>query len=108
MLSRRVLLAAAAQLGVAGALVRLDVAEVFAQAAQDWGKGKLIRRSLRPPDYETPVSMLDSFITPNELFYVRSHLPVPPSLDAAMWTLKVDGEVTTPLTLTLDELRKLP
>ena len=38
----------------------------------------LIVRSERPFNAETPTSLLaDNFITPNELFYVRNHLPVP-------------------------------
>jgi DMSO/TMAO reductase YedYZ molybdopterin-dependent catalytic subunit len=72
------------------------------------GKEKLLVRSLRPPDYESPVALLDSWITPVEHFYVRSHLPVPPGLDGATWTLSIDGEVNAPVSLTLDELRKLP
>jgi DMSO/TMAO reductase YedYZ molybdopterin-dependent catalytic subunit len=51
---------------------------------------------------------MDSWITPIEHFYVRSHLPVPPTLDASAWTLQVDGEVNTPVTLSIEELRKLP
>jgi DMSO/TMAO reductase YedYZ molybdopterin-dependent catalytic subunit len=111
MISRRDLLAAAAQLSIIRPITKLgaeDRAIAQSAAAQSWGKDKLIRRSVRPPDYETPVSLLDSFITPVENFYVRSHLPVPPSLDAATWTLKIDGEVATPLTLSLAEIRKLP
>jgi len=111
MISRRDLLAATGQLSIIGTITRLGAEDrAFAQgaAAQNWGKDKLIRRSVRPPDYETPVSLLDSFITPVENFYVRSHLPVPPSLDAATWTLKIDGEVATPLSLSLAEIRKLP
>ena len=65
-------------------------------------------RSLRPPDYEAPVALLDSFITPVEHFYVRSHLPVPPGLDGATWTLAIDGEVNSPVSMSLDEIRKLP
>ena len=72
------------------------------------GKEKLLVRSLRPPDYESPVALLDSWITPIENFYVRSHLPVPPALDAAGWTLQIEGEVATPLMLSMDEIRKLP
>lgn len=72
------------------------------------GKEKLLVRSLRPPDYEAPVALLDSWVTPIEHFYVRSHLPVPTSLDAAGWTLQVEGEVATPLTLSLEELKRLP
>jgi DMSO/TMAO reductase YedYZ molybdopterin-dependent catalytic subunit len=72
------------------------------------GKDKLIVRSLRPPDYETPVALLDSWLTPVEHFYVRSHLPTPVNLDAASWTLQIEGEVTTPSTLAIDDLRRLP
>jgi len=68
----------------------------------------LMVRSLRPPDYETPVALLDSWLTPVEHFYVRSHMPTPPGLDAATWTLQIEGEVNTPITLNLDELRKMP
>jgi DMSO/TMAO reductase YedYZ molybdopterin-dependent catalytic subunit len=35
-------------------------------------------------------------------------MPVPPSLDPATWTLAIDGEVGGTVTMTLDELRKLP
>src|SRR5262247_589453 len=37
------------------------------------GKERLIVRSVRPEDLETPVSLLNTWITPNELFYVRHH-----------------------------------
>jgi sulfite oxidase len=106
MISRRDLLA---QLAMAGAAIRFAPADLFAQApaAQRYGKEKLIVRSLRPPDFETPVALLDSFITPNDLFYVRSHLPVP-QVDPSAWTLKIGGEVNSPISLTLDEIKKLP
>ena len=90
--------------------MKLAPAELFAQAqtaAQRFGKEKLIVRSMRPPDFETPVALLDSFITPNEVFYVRSHMPVP-QVDAATWALKIGGEVNSPISLTLDEIKKLP
>ncbi len=108
MISRRDLFA---QLAMAGAVARLAPQSLFAQApsaAQRYGKEKLLVRSLRPPDFETPVALLDSFITPNDLFYVRSHLPVPPQLDAATWALKIGGEVNSPLSLSIDEIKKLP
>jgi len=72
-----------------------------------YGKDKLIIRSIRPPDFETPVSLLNTFITPNEAFYVRSHIPIP-QIDAATWALKIGGEVNSPITLSLDEIKKLP
>ena len=46
-------------------------------------------------------------LTPVERFYVRSHLPVPATLDAAAWRLAVDGEVETPLSLSEADLRAL-
>jgi sulfite oxidase len=107
MISRRDLLS---HLAMAAAALRVAPAGLFAQApstAQRYGKDKLIVRSMRPPDFETPVALLDSFITPNDLFYVRSHLPVP-QVDAAAWALKIGGEVNSPMSLTLDEIRKLP
>ena len=92
------------------AAVRFAPADLFAQAqtaAQRFGKDKLIIRSMRPPDFEPPVALLDSFITPNNLFYVRSHMPVP-QIDPAGWMLKIGGEVNSPISLSLDELKKLP
>ena len=95
---------------MAGAVTRLAPESLFAQApsaAQRFGKEKLIVRSMRPPDFETPVALLDSFITPNDAFYVRSHLPVP-TVDAATFALKIGGEVDSPLSLSVDEIKKLP
>src|SRR5215218_6107693 len=69
---------------------------------------KLIVRSTRPPDFETPVALLDAWLTPNEHFYVRSHLPAPTGLDGAAWRLKLDGEVAAPAALSLEEIRRLP
>jgi DMSO/TMAO reductase YedYZ molybdopterin-dependent catalytic subunit len=111
-LTRRDLLAAAVQLaGAAAASQVLTDSRLLAQATRATvaaGKEKLLVRSLRPPDYETPVALLDAWITPVEHFYVRSHLPVPPALDAAAWTLQIEGEVATPAMLSLDEIRRMP
>ena len=110
--SRRDLLALAARAGALGVVTQaLPWTSLLAQGLKPTiapGKEKLLVRSLRPPDYESPVALLDSFLTPVEHFYVRSHLPVPPGLDGATWTLAIDGEVNTPLSMTLDELRKMP
>jgi DMSO/TMAO reductase YedYZ molybdopterin-dependent catalytic subunit len=111
-LSRRDLLAAAAHLGAGAVATRLGPGgRLFAQMPRPTvapGKEHLLVRSLRPPDYETPVALLDAWITPVENFYVRSHLPVPPSLDVEAWTLQVEGEVATPVTLSMDDIRKMP
>jgi DMSO/TMAO reductase YedYZ molybdopterin-dependent catalytic subunit len=62
---------------------------------------------MNPEDFETPAHLLTSWITPNDLFFVRSHFYTP-SLPGEGWKLRVDGEVNNPLTLTLDDLRRLP
>ena len=43
-------------------------------------------------DAETPLDALTTYLTPNDLFFVRHHWnPMYP--DARRWTLTVDGEV---------------
>jgi DMSO/TMAO reductase YedYZ molybdopterin-dependent catalytic subunit len=72
-------------------------------------KPNLIVRSDGPVDLETPLSTLDkAWLTPIENHYVRCHLPTPKIDDAAAkaWTLAIDGEVNTPLKLTLDDLKR--
>lgn len=63
--------------------------------------------SRRPEDLEMPLSGFGDYLTPIEHFFVRTHVYVPP-VDLSDWRLSVDGEVATPLTLTMDELKKLP
>ena len=58
-------------------------------------------------DAETPLDLLTSYITPNDLFFVRSHW-IPARVDPDAWTLTVDGAVSKPLRLTLADLEKLP
>ena len=106
-LSRRELMALAAQLGTGAAAAALSPADLAAQALP--GKdARLVARSVRPPDYETPVALLDNFLTPNDVFYVRCHMPVPAQLDEAAWKLAVGGEVGSPLTLSVAELKQMP
>ncbi len=71
------------------------------------GKEKLIIRSLRFYDLETPVNLLDSWITPVNLFFVRNHMSEPTEFDAETYRLKISGEVEHALELTLAELRKM-
>jgi DMSO/TMAO reductase YedYZ molybdopterin-dependent catalytic subunit len=107
--SRRQWLDLALRTSALGAVTHVTPVSVWAQAPRvAAGKEKLIVRSVRPPDYETPVALLDSWLTPVEHFYVRQHMPTPPGLDAATWSLQIDGEVDNPITLTLDDLRKMP
>lgn len=60
-----------------------------------------------PLNAETPLEMLTDYLTPNELFFVRSHW-IPRMPDAKTWRLVVDGDVRTPLKLSLADLRKMP
>lgn len=56
---------------------------------------------------ETPLDALITYITPNDLFFVRNHwIPMYPSLK--IWSLTVDGEVEKPLVLKLADLKAMP
>ena len=70
------------------------------------GKLPLIKRTYRPPNFETPLDYFKEALTPNQAFFVRYHLANIPAVNAAQWKLKVGGEaVQTPLELTLDDLK---
>ena len=74
--------------------------------------GPVLRRRLLqmngyPIDAETPLELLTSYLTPNDLFFVRHHWnPVFP--DPETWSLAIDGEVGSPLRLSLADLKRLP
>jgi DMSO/TMAO reductase YedYZ molybdopterin-dependent catalytic subunit len=71
------------------------------------GKVPLIKRSWRPPNYETPLSYFTSEITPNDAFFVRWHLAAIPQVSAATWTLKIGGDAaTTPYELNFEQLKR--
>src|SRR5262249_7788064 len=53
------------------------------------------------------LDLLTSYITPNDVFFVRSHY-LPTRVDRHTWTLTVDGAVSRPVRLTLADLQKLP
>jgi DMSO/TMAO reductase YedYZ molybdopterin-dependent catalytic subunit len=103
--SRRNFLIGTAQTGAAIAASQFFPTNAFAQDNAIKGKEKLIVRSLRPEDLETPVGLLNTYITPKELFYVRHHAYAP-TVNASDWKLTVDGEIANPFTLTLEELKK--
>jgi DMSO/TMAO reductase YedYZ molybdopterin-dependent catalytic subunit len=67
----------------------------------------LIIRQKEPKVLETPLDRVDSFLTPTELFHVRSHSPAP-KLKLASYRLHIDGAVRSPLSLTYKELRDMP
>jgi sulfite oxidase len=92
------------QLGAAATLLGASPPAV-AQAPIP-GKERLIVRSPRPINLETPLRELAAEVTPNELFFVRNNYDGP-VIDPGRYVLRVDGEVESPLTLTLDDLRRL-
>lgn len=60
----------------------------------------------RPLVAETPEHLLDDETTPTNKFFIRNNGQIPDeSRDAAGWRFKVDGEVNTPLELSLAELK---
>jgi DMSO/TMAO reductase YedYZ molybdopterin-dependent catalytic subunit len=71
------------------------------------GKVPLIKRSYRPPNFETPLDYFRDPITRNDAFFVRYHLSGIPEVDAKTWRLKVDGDAARkPFELDLAQLRK--
>src|SRR6266446_6713242 len=72
-------------------------------------KQLLIKLSYRPPNYETPIELLRTAITPNDAFFVRYHLSDIPEVNADTWRLSIGGEgANGEASLTFDELRRLP
>lgn len=101
-ISRRSIIAGAAALPFAYQAMQLGSQAVAASQSDE-----LIIREREPQNLESDFAALDSFITPNDKFYVRNHFPVP-QLDAKSWRLKIEGSVQKPLELSYDELIGLP
>jgi DMSO/TMAO reductase YedYZ molybdopterin-dependent catalytic subunit len=67
----------------------------------------LIMRQHEPANLETPLDQVDSYLTPAELFYIRSHFKAP-EVDPASYRLRIDGAVRNALSLTVQQLREMP
>jgi sulfite oxidase len=79
------------------------MASVFSTArAED----HLLKLTGAPQNLATPLSFFDRLVTPNSVFFVRSHFG-PPALDPAH-KLVVDGLVRSPLSIAPGDLRSLP
>jgi DMSO/TMAO reductase YedYZ molybdopterin-dependent catalytic subunit len=63
-----------------------------------------IGRSEDPLNIEMPFEKLDSFITPTQSFYVRTHFPIP-AIDRDEWWFRVEGQVENPLAINYQQLR---
>src|SRR5438034_2619211 len=57
--------------------------------------------------FEPLLDQVDSYLTPTELFYIRSHFPAP-KLELASYQLRMDGAVRNPLSLSYQQLRDMP
>jgi DMSO/TMAO reductase YedYZ molybdopterin-dependent catalytic subunit len=70
------------------------------------GKGPLILLQERPLVAETPEHLLDEAVTSYANHFIRNNGQVPEvgTADPRAWRLTIDGEVNTPLTLTVGEL----
>jgi sulfite oxidase len=79
----------------------------FLRAADQADPSRMIVRSPRPEDLEMPLDAFPAWITPIDRFFVRSHTYTP-QVNLGQWSLKIDGKVDHPMSLTLGDLRKLP
>jgi sulfite dehydrogenase (cytochrome) subunit A len=73
-------------------------------------KRPLILLTPRPPQLETPFAVFDQGVyTPNDAFYVRWHLSnIPQSVNADTHRIAVSGSVNSVLSLSMDDLAKMP
>ena len=73
---------------------------------QTYSAGLIIRQK-EPTNLETPLDQVDSYLTPAELFYIRSHFPAP-NVEPGSYRLRIDGAVRNPLSLSYQQLRDMP
>ncbi len=65
---------------------------------------KLVPLDSEPLVSESPPAILQSWLTPNPLFYVRNHFPMP-TVELATWALAIEGHVERPVRLQYADLR---
>jgi DMSO/TMAO reductase YedYZ molybdopterin-dependent catalytic subunit len=70
------------------------------------GKDPLILQGDRPLVGEAPETLLDDAVTPNNRIFIRNNGQMPePAANPDAWRVKIDGEVNTPLELSVGDLR---
>src|SRR5260221_14105787 len=67
----------------------------------------LIIRQKDPNNLEMPFDQLEDFITPSQLFYIRSHFPTP-KLDPLAYRLLISGAVRNDLSLCYADICTIP
>jgi sulfite oxidase len=72
--------------------------------------GKDARLIAQPPaNFETPLALLDSFLTSNDRFFVRSNGPSTAiDIDPETWRLRVTGHVEQEIELALGDILAMP
>lgn len=71
------------------------------------GKEGMTVHNDRPVNAETPAHLLDPDLTPIKHFFVRNNGLVPDkAANPNAWSITIDGEVNTPLKITLGDLKK--
>jgi DMSO/TMAO reductase YedYZ molybdopterin-dependent catalytic subunit len=78
--------------------------DVMTEGSQKLIAGKIVRGET-PLNLEMPFEQLESFITPTESFYVRTHFPIP-SIDRDAWWVRVEGAVENPFAINYEQLLK--
>jgi len=69
-------------------------------------KRPMIMYSDRPPLLESPREVFTSALTPNDLFFVRWHMPmIPKYISTNGFRVKVDGHVDKTLSLSIEDLK---
>ena len=79
-----------------------------AQQTRTKVKPQLIPTNVGLRTFAAPPQALQENIVPNDLYYVRNHWTDSPDIDVATYRLTVDGEVERKISLTMDEIKKLP
>lgn len=103
---RRTFLRAAAAGAATAAVPTLSRRSAAADPADPAHYPGLITRQSNPDNLEFPFGSLNSWITPTDRFYIRSHFSVP-SLQADEWSVRVEGHVERPFEIGYEELRGL-
>lgn len=68
---------------------------------------RLTVHTVAPLNAETPIELLSQTITPIDRLFLRNN-HTPPNVSAESWSLTIEGLVRHPLTISYDELRRLP
>lgn len=85
----------------------MEASELSVRGSETQAYAGLIVRERNPENLEFPFSALNSFITSNEQFFVRSHF-VLPKVECDSWRLAIEGRVKEPCEIGYDELLRLP